>query len=76
MENLLKSVNLTEDYESFHLAPCLMLFNFVDLLRGVVLLDNSHIAVAGEIIIRSMFEILIDFLYCETDKGNLYIRFV
>ncbi len=76
LENLLKSVNLTGDYESFRLTPCLMLFNFIDLLRSVAVLDNSHIAVAGEIIIRSMFEILIDFLYCETDRGNLYIRFV
>lgn len=75
LEDLLKSVNLTGNYESFRLAPYLMLFNFINLLKSVALLDRNHIIVAGEIIIRTMYEILIDFLYCETDRGNLYLRF-
>ena len=53
-----------------------MLFNFVDLLRAVAVLDNCHMTTAGSIITRSMFEILLDFLYCETDRRKLYERFV
>ena len=75
LENLLKSVELSGTYEEFRLTPCLMLFNFIDLLRSVSILDNYHMVVSGKIIIRSMFEILIDFLYCETDRKNLYQRF-
>ena len=52
-----------------------LLFSFIDLLRGVAILDNNHMVVAGNIIVRSMFELLIDFLYCETDRKNLYLRF-
>ena len=75
LENLLRSVDLSGTYEEFRLTPCLMLFNFIDLLRSVSILDNYHMVVSGKIIIRSMFEILIDFLYCETDRKNLYQRF-
>ncbi len=75
LENLLKSVQLVGNYEQFRLAPCLMLFNFIDLLRGVIVLDSHHMVTSGNIIIRSMFEVLVDFLYCETDRKNLYLRF-
>lgn len=75
LEILLKSVHLTGTYEQFRLAPCLLLFNFIDLLRGVTVLDNHHMVAPCNIIIRSMFEILVDFLYCETDRENLYSRF-
>ncbi len=50
-----------------------LLFSFIDLLRGVAILDNNHMVVAGNIIVRSMFELLIDFLYCETDRKKIYI---
>ena len=75
LENLFKSVNIRGEYEQFRLAPCFMLFNFIDLLRGIAVLDNNHMMTSGSIITRSMFEILLDFLYCETDKKNLYERF-
>lgn len=75
LENLLKSVKIKGEYEQFRLAPCFMLFNFIDLLRGVAVLDNNYMMTSGSIITRSMFEILLDFLYCETDKKNLYERF-
>ena len=75
LENLLKSVTIKGKYEQFRLAPCFLLFSFIDLLRGVAVLDNKHMVVAGNIIVRSMFELLIDFLYCETDRKNLYLRF-
>ena len=52
-----------------------MLFNFIDLLRAVAVLDNSHMVTSGSIIIRSMFEIILDFLYCETNRKKLYERF-
>jgi len=74
LENLFISVNIKGTYEDFRFAPCFMLFSFIDLLRSVAILDNSHMITAGNIIIRSMFEILVDFLYCETDK-KLYERF-
>lgn len=69
-----KSVIITGNYEEYRLAPCLMLFNFIDLLRGVTILDSNHMISSGNIIIRSMFEILLDFLYCETNR-KLYLRF-
>lgn len=75
LEDLLKSVTIKGNYEQFRLAPCFLLFSFIDLLRGVAILDNNHMVVAGNIIVRSMFELLIDFLYCETDRKNLYLRF-
>ena len=75
LENLLKSVTIKGKYEQFRLAPCFLLFSFIDLLRGVTVLDNKHMVVAVNIIVRSMFELLIDFLYCETDRKNLYLRF-
>ena len=75
LENLFKSVNIKGEYEQFRLAPCFMLFSFIDLLRSVAVLDNNHMMTSGSIIIRSMFEILLDFLYCETDRKNLYERF-
>ena len=75
LEKLFKSVNIKGEYEQFRLAPCLMLFNFIDLLRSVAVLDNSHMMTSGSIIIRSMFEILLDFLYCETNRKKLYERF-
>ena len=71
LEDLLKSVTIKGNYEQFRLAPCFLLFSFIDLLRGVAILDNNHMVVAGNIIVRSMFELLIDFLYCETDRKNL-----
>lgn len=74
LENLFKSVIITGNYEEYRLAPCLMLFNFINLLRGVTVLDSNHMISSGNIIIRSMFEILLDFLYCETNK-KLYLRF-
>lgn len=75
LEVLLKSVQIKGNYEQFRLAPCFMLFNFIDLLRGVAILDINHMFVSGNIIIRSMFEVLVDFLYCETDRKKLYLRF-
>lgn len=74
LEDLLKSVTIKGNYEQFRLAPCFLLFSFIDLLRGVAILDNNHMVVAGNIIVRSMFELLIDFLYCETDRKNLYLN--
>ncbi len=74
LENLFKSVIIVGNYEEYRLAPCLMLFNFIDLLRGVTILDSNHMVISGNIIIRSMFEILLDFLYCETNR-KLYLRF-
>lgn len=74
LESLFKSVIIKGEYEQYRLAPCLMLFNFISLLRGVAILDCNHMVESGNIIIRSMFEILIDFLYCETDR-KLYLRF-
>ena len=74
LEDLFKSVVIVGNYEEYRLAPCLMLFNFIDLLRGVTILDSNHMVTSGNIIIRSMFEILLDFLYCETDR-KLYLRF-
>lgn len=75
LENLFKSVNPNGTYKQFRLAPCFMLFNFIDFLRGVTVLDNNHMLTSGSIIIRSMFEVLLDFLYCETDRKKLYERF-
>lgn len=76
LEKMLKSVTIKGNYEQFRLTPCFLLFSFIDLLRGVAVLDNNHMVVAGNIIVRSMFELLIDFLYCETDRKNLYLRLV
>ena len=75
LEKLFKSVNIKGTYEQFRLAPCFMLFNFIDLLRAVAVLDNNHMVTSGSIIIRSMFEIILDFLYCETNRKKLYERF-
>lgn len=74
LEKLFESVIIVGTYEEYRLAPCLMLFNFIDLLRGIAVLDFNHMITSGNIIIRSMFEILLDFLYCETDR-KLYLRF-
>ena len=76
LESKFKSVNIKGIYEQFRLVSCFMLFNFVDLLRAVAVLDNCHMITAGSIITSSMFEILLDFLYCETDRRKLYERFV
>ena len=75
LEELLKSVDIKGDYEQYRFAPCFMLFNFIDLLRSVALLDYNHMRFSGNIIIRSMFELLVDFLYCETNRNELYSRF-
>ena len=75
LEKLFESVEMRGEFEQYRLAPCFMLFNFIDLLRSVAILDNNHMIVAGSIVIRSMFEILIDFLYCETNRNELYLRF-
>lgn len=75
LENLLKTIDIKGNYEQFRLAPCFMLFKFIDLLRSVAILDNHHMIASGNIITRSMFEVLVDFLYCETDRKNLYLRF-
>ena len=74
LEKLFKSVNIKGTYEQFRFAPCFMLFNFIDLLRAVAVLDNNHMVTSGSIIIRSMFEIILDFLYCETNRKKLYER--
>lgn len=74
LENLIKSVKIKGQYEEYRIIPCLMLVNFIDLLRSVTILDIKHMSVSGNIIIRSMFEVLLDFLYCETDR-KLYLRY-
>lgn len=75
LEELIKSVNIGGTYEQYRLTPCLMIFNFIDLLRSVCVLDINHMVSASKILTRSMFEILLDYLYCETDRKNLYKRF-
>ena len=74
LESLFKSTIIKGQYEGYRLIPSLMLFNFINLLRGVAVLDYNHMLESGNIVIRSMFEVLIDFLYCETDR-KLYLRF-
>lgn len=76
LENLLKSVEISGKYEKYKLVPNFMLFNFIDLLRGVGILDYNHMVVSCRIIIRTMFELLVDFLYCETKRKDLYERFI
>ena len=75
LEELITSVKINGTYEQYRLAPCLMLFNFIDLLRSVCILDTNHMVSASKIVTRSMFEILLDYLYCETDRKKLYRRF-
>lgn len=75
LENAFKSVIIKGTYEQYRIAPCFMLFTFIDLLRSIAILDNNHMISAGNIVLRTMFEILLDFLYCETDRKNLYLRF-
>ena len=75
LESLFKSVYIRGEYPSYKLAPCFMLFSFIDLLRGVTLLDFNHLFSSGNIIVRTMYEILVDYLYCETNRKFLYLRF-
>ena len=75
LEKTFKSVIIKGEYEQYRIAPCFMLFTFIDLLRSIAILDNNHMTSAGNIVVRTMFEILLDFLYCETDRKNLYLRF-
>lgn len=75
LEKLIPTVQIKGTYQQFCYIPCFMLVNFIDLLKSVALLDKNHMAVAGKIIVRTMFENLVDFLYCETNRKELYRRF-
>jgi len=61
--------------DTYKLMPFLMKIKFVILLKSILLLEINEMRQASSIIVRSLYEILIDFLYCETDPKNLYSRF-
>lgn len=63
------------EIETYKIVPYLMKTKFVILLKSIALLEFNEMRQSTGIIVRSLFEILVDFLYCETNKEELYTRF-